>query len=143
MSDNEHNPLDAHDDDHAHTHGHGVGHIVPIKLLVAVGIALLFLTWLTIAATYVDLGDGNIYVALAIAVVKASLVALFFMHLRWDRPFNAFVFVTSIAFVALFIAFALKDSSEYQPEIEQYRMVELEGGDASRAQQKLAETKGQ
>jgi cytochrome c oxidase subunit 4 len=126
--------------EHSDSHNHGVGHVVPIKLLVAVGMALLVLTWITVAAMKIDLGDGNIYLALGIAVVKASLVALFFMHLRWDRPFNAFVFVTSIAFVALFIAFALTDSSEYRPEQNQYRMIELQGGDASLPQQKLAET---
>ncbi len=139
MADNEHNPLHAHDD-----HGHGVGHIVPIKLLVVVGVVLLILTWITVAATYFDLGDGNIYIALAIAVIKASLVALFFMHLRWDRPFNGFIFVGSIAFVALFIAFALTDSSQYQPDIKEYRITsDLKGGDSVDAQKKLEETAAQ
>lgn len=127
-----------HTDDHAHSHG--VGHVVPIKLLMAVGGALLVLTWLTVMAMKIDLGDGNIYLALGIAVVKASLVALFFMHLRWDRPFNGFIFVTSISFVALFISFALTDTLEYRQEVNDYRTVELKGGDAKDPQARIAES---
>jgi cytochrome c oxidase subunit 4 len=49
---------------------------------IAVFVALLVLTVVTVAVSYVPLGTkGNIAVALAIAILKASLVALFFMHL--------------------------------------------------------------
>ena len=96
---------------------HGVGHIVPIKTLVATGLALLVLTLITVGAAKIDLGDLNIWIALAIAVFKASLVVLFFMHLKYDRPFNGIVFMTSVAFVALFISFALTDSKEYAPDV--------------------------
>ena len=110
----------AHGDD-AHEH-HGVGHVVSPKILVATAAALLVLTVVTVSAAKIDfaqldLRELNIFVALAIAVLKASLVCLFFMHLRWDRPFNAFVLITSLALVALFIWFAMTDSHEYQPEI--------------------------
>ena len=73
------------------------GHVVPLRLLVGVLVALLFLTVVTVAVTYVDLGPVNLVVALLIALVKASLVLLVFMHLRWDRPFNAVVLITSLA----------------------------------------------
>jgi len=103
--------------DHAHGEDHPlVGHLVPVSTLVATGSALLVLTVITVAVRWIDLGEANIIVALAIAFVKATLVALFFMHLRWDRPFNAFTFVGSIAFVALFMAFALIDVHAYRPE---------------------------
>ena len=52
-------------------------------------IALLILTGLTIGAAFIDLGSGNVVVALGIASIKASLVALFFMHLRWEKPVNS------------------------------------------------------
>ena len=112
----------AHGDD-AHEH-HGIGHVVSPKILVATAAALLVLTVVTVAAAkidfeQVDLRELNIFVALAIAVLKASLVCLFFMHLRWDRPFNAFVLVTSLALVGLFIWFAMTDTHEYQPEVVQ------------------------
>jgi cytochrome c oxidase subunit 4 len=99
---------DIHDD---------VGHVTSIRLLVAVWIALMVGTWLTVAATYVDLGALNIWIGLAIATVKAVLVGLYFMHLRWDKPFNAFVFIASFAFLALFVGFAMMDSSHYQPSM--------------------------
>ena len=118
--------------DHQHTHGHGehashgVGHVVSPKILFATAAALLVLTVVTVAAANVDFAslempELNIFVALGIAVVKASLVCLFFMHLRWDRPFNGFLIVGSVALVALFIIFAITDSAEYKPDIEAYR----------------------
>ena len=97
---------DAHD---------AVGHVTSLRLLVTVWIALMVGTWLTVAATYVDLGAVNIWIGLVIATAKAILVGLYFMHLRWDKPFNAFVFLASFAFLALFIGFAMMDTSHYQP----------------------------
>lgn len=100
-------------------HGNEVGHVVPLKLLFGVLGALLFLTFVTVAVTWVDLGPFNLIVAMSVAVLKASLVLLYFMHLRWDRPFNAIVLIVSIALVALFIVFSLLDAHAYQPEIIQ------------------------
>jgi cytochrome c oxidase subunit 4 len=92
---------------------HHVGHVVPLKLLVGVFLSLVVLTVITVSASYVDFGEFNLVVALAIAVVKASLVVLFFMHLIWDRPFNAIIFIGCLIFVGIFIAFALIDTSQY------------------------------
>lgn len=100
------------------THHSEVGHIVPIRLLFTIGGALLVLTAVTVyTAEYVDLGFFNIWLALIIAGTKASLVLLYFMHLRWDSPFNAIVLISSIAFVLLFIGLALTDTAAYQHEI--------------------------
>jgi len=117
--------------DHGHGHGHGephplVGHLVPYSTLFATGAALLVLTVITVAARYVDLGEANIYLAIGIAVVKATLVSLFFMHLRWDRPFNLMVLVGSMLFVVLMMVFCMMDTSQYRstqfvgnpPEVE-------------------------
>lgn len=96
---------------HSESNAHGpVGHVVPVSTLVATGVALLVLTVMTVAVRWIDVGEANIVVALTIAVVKGTLVALFFMHLRWDRPFNAFTFVAAIAFVGLFMGFAMMDT---------------------------------
>jgi len=98
--------------------GHAdVGHVVPLRLLVGVLAVLLVLTIATVAVTLVDLGRLNIVVAMVIAAVKATLVLLYFMHLRWDRPFHALVIVSAIVFVALFVALALLDSGQYQPDL--------------------------
>jgi len=110
---------------HSHaTHEEHVGHVVPIRLLVGVAAALLVLTVLTVyTATQIDLGRYNIWLALLIAFCKASLVCLYFMHLRWDSPFNAIVLISSFLFVVLFIGLSLTDTREYQPNITEYRQV--------------------
>ena len=109
----------------------GVGHIVPIPILAVTGGGLLVLTVITVWAASFDFGPANVWIALGIAALKGSLVVLFFMHLRWDRPFNGVIFVTSLAFVALFICFAMTDTLEYAPD--------MDAGDAPLVQQKLAE----
>jgi cytochrome c oxidase subunit 4 len=92
-------------------------HVASLKLLVVVLIALMVGTWLTVSATYIDLGPLNIWIGLAIATAKAVLVGLYYMHLRWDKPFNAFVFISAFAFLALFVGFAMMDSAHYQDVI--------------------------
>ena len=96
-------------DEHvAHTH------VTPVWLLLAVFGVLLALTIVTVAVTYVDFGRTvNVWLALAIAVIKAGVVAMYFMHLRWDSPFNGLVCVTAIMFVALFIGITVLDTKEY------------------------------
>jgi cytochrome c oxidase subunit 4 len=110
-------PAVAHDSAHAHAHsGHSErGHVVPLWLLGAVFGGLILLTWATVAVTYVDLGSFNIVIAVGIAFVKAVFVALYFMHLRWDNPFNAIALIASLLFVSLFIVFAIIDTSSYKP----------------------------
>lgn len=94
-----------------------VGHVVPLGLLVAIAGTLLFFTWLTVAVTYVNLERFNLWIAMLIAGTKAFLVALFFMHLRWDRKIHGVLFLSAIAFVTLFIGFALMDSLSYRTDI--------------------------
>jgi cytochrome c oxidase subunit IV len=96
---------------------HGV-HAVPRRVLLVVYLILIVLTGVTYGASRVDLGPANIFVALGIAVLKASLVVLYFMHLRWDSPFNAVIFIAALFFVALFIGLALLDSKTYQPSLK-------------------------
>src|ERR1044071_5210749 len=100
------------DDDHHH---HGLSHVAPIKVLVATGGTLLVLTLVTVLATKIDFGANiNLAIAMAIAVVKATLVILFFMHLRYDRLFHSVVFVSALLAASLFAGFTLMDSNQYQ-----------------------------
>jgi cytochrome c oxidase subunit 4 len=92
-----------------------VGHLVPMWILFAVGGALLVLTAITVAVRYIDVGEFNMVIALGVAVIKATLVALFFMHLKWDRPFNLLTFVGSMAFVILMMVFCMMDTAQYRP----------------------------
>ena len=104
------------------THGDQIGHIVPIKFLVFICCLLLFLTAVTVWIsrydfTEINIAEMGIIMALLVATVKATFVGLYFMHLRWDRPFLGFVFVGALLFVVLFIGMALTDTMEYQPDI--------------------------
>ena len=108
-----HDATDHHDDDH----DHGLGHVVGYGPLIGTAVALIALTVITVAVHAVDAGELNVPIALTIAGVKATLVCLYFMHLRWDRPFNALVLVGSIAFAVLLMIFTTMDSGQYSPQI--------------------------
>lgn len=79
---------------HDHSHDshevdpHDLGHILPFKVYLNVFLALLALTVITVvSAKFIDLGTtGNVIVAMLIASGKALLVALFFMHLKYENP---------------------------------------------------------
>ena len=105
----------SHDQHAADANQPIVGHLVPISILVWTTLALLFLTVVTVAVRYIDVGEFNIVIAIGIAVLKATLVALFFMHLWWDRPFNQIVFVACIAFVVLLIVLTVLDTKQNAP----------------------------
>jgi cytochrome c oxidase subunit IV len=96
-------------------------HIAPLPILIGVFLTLVVLTGVTVGVTYFDLGGWNLIVAMAIATVKAVLVVLYFMHLRYDNPFNAIVFLVAILFIALFISITLLDTTQYQPDIRQWQ----------------------
>jgi cytochrome c oxidase subunit 4 len=104
----DHDKHDAHDD-------HGLAHTATIKTLVATGGTLLVLTLVTVLATKIDFGANiNLGIAMVIAVTKATLVVLFFMHLRYDRLFHSVVFVSALLAASLFVGFTLLDSNQYQ-----------------------------
>ncbi len=94
-----------------------VGHLVGVPILAATAVALLVLTAITVAAIYVDLGAVNLWIAMTIATIKAALVCMYFMHLRWDRPFNVLAICGTLLFVLLFIGLAMTDSVAYRDEI--------------------------
>jgi cytochrome c oxidase subunit 4 len=87
-----------------HTHDQPHVHGGP-KLYALVLAALLILTAITVAASRINFGSNmtNVIIAIGIASVKGSLVALFFMHLRWDKPMNAIIFCSSLFFLGLFL----------------------------------------
>ncbi len=79
-------------------------------LYAVVWVALLILTGTTVAVSYVNLGVFNVVVALVIASVKASLVALFFMHLKYENKLVWGFALTPIYFLILIIAGTLADT---------------------------------
>src|SRR5262249_25062947 len=85
-------------------HAHGGPKVYTANLM-----ALLFLTIITVAAASFNFGQANVVIALAIATVKASLVALFFMHLRWDKPVNSIIGMAGFLFLGIFLMFDFLD----------------------------------
>jgi len=92
-------------------------HVVPVPVLAAVWALLILFTVLTVAAARINLGGMNLWTALAIALVKAALVALYFMHMRYDRPFHAVILFAALLMVTLFIGLALLDAAAYEPSL--------------------------
>lgn len=88
------------------SHAHATS---PSTYLKVLGM-LLALTVMTVTAAGMDFGSGNVVIALGIASIKGSLVALFFMHLRHDKPMIAVIFVTGMAILAVFLTFCLLDT---------------------------------
>jgi len=118
-------PAPAAKEEQGHDEHHGLAHVSPWQTLVTVWVALMALTMLTVMATWVDLGTLNIWIALGIAVTKASLVVLYFMHLKYDSPFNGYIFCFSLAFVGVFLGFVMIDSKAYHRTVEMRVLDEL------------------
>ena len=85
-------------------------HVLPLKIYLAVGAALLVFTAITVWVSQFDFGPYNLIVAMIIAAFKATLVVLFFMHLKYDNKLYMFVFVTGILFLAVFITLTMFDT---------------------------------
>ncbi len=99
------------------THGHT---IIPMSTLRAILGALLLFTFLTVFAARAEIWFAeafnvaipdwvNASIAMGIAVVKALLVALFFMQLKYDNPLNAIIFSSCLFCVALFLFISAYD----------------------------------
>jgi cytochrome c oxidase subunit 4 len=88
---------------------HPRGHVVSWRVYVAVFLALCVLTVVTVVATGYDFGPLNLIVALAVAITKASLVVLFFMHARYSPKLTGLVIASSIAFFVILVFLTLTD----------------------------------
>ncbi|QQS48458.1 MAG: cytochrome C oxidase subunit IV family protein [Acidobacteriota bacterium] len=92
---------------------HTEHHIVPIKVYVAVFLALMVFTAITVAVASFPLeniwGPLNIIVALTVAVIKATLVILYFMHVRYSSRLTQVIIVAGIFWLIILLAFTLAD----------------------------------
>ncbi|MCU1232475.1 MAG: caa(3)-type oxidase, subunit [Candidatus Solibacter sp.] len=88
---------------------HHEQHIDTVGTYVGVLVALLFLTGLTTAVAYVDLGAFSTVVALAIAVTKMLLVALFFMHVRHSTRLTKLVVVGGLMWLMILLLLTMTD----------------------------------
>jgi cytochrome c oxidase subunit IV len=81
------------------------GHISPIRTYLLIFGTLMVGTAVTVAAAFINLGALNFPVAISIAIIKATLVILFFMHLKYSSKLTKLV--CGCAFFFLFVLFGL------------------------------------
>ena len=84
-------------------------HVVPVKVYVTVFVLLLAMTATTTAVSGIDLGPWNTVVALGIAVFKASLVVLFFMHARYSPRLTRVVIIGGLFWLAILLLITFSD----------------------------------
>ena len=99
-----HDPHDAHP------------HIVPVTTYLLVFAALMVLTGITVFVATIDFGSFNTIVAMAIAVTKASLVVLFFMHVKYSPKLTQLLVAASFIWLGLMIVGTLHDY--FSPNLE-------------------------
>jgi cytochrome c oxidase subunit IV len=93
-------------------HSHDEPHVMPLALYFAVFGALIVLTVITVGVSLLGLPPvASVVAAVAVATVKAALVAMYFMHLKYDNNFFTFIFAGAIFFIALFFVFTIGDMS--------------------------------
>lgn len=96
-------------------HSTELGHAQPIGVYGAVFFSLLILTFITVAASYLDFGAWDLVVAMGIASVKAMLVALFFMHLKHENLFTWIYAAIPILILALLLGGVFIDNPTRLP----------------------------
>ena len=86
-------------------------HVISWKVYIAVFLALCVLTVLTVAAAGVEAGGAaaHLLVALGIAITKAALVVLFFMHAWYSPRLTGLVIASSIAFFIILVFLTMTD----------------------------------
>jgi cytochrome c oxidase subunit IV len=84
-------------------------HIVPLRIYFIIFTSLMVLTAITVAVAYINLGPLNIVVALAIAVSKATLVILYFMHVRYSPNLTKLVVAGSFLWLLILLTITMTD----------------------------------
>ncbi len=85
------------------------GHISPTSTYYGIFGALMALTAITVGVAFINLGALNFPVALAIALLKATLVVLFFMHVKYSSKLTKLVVVTALFFLMVLFGLTLTD----------------------------------
>ena len=87
----------------------GGDHIVSPKIYVTIWLILLVFTGLTVWAAFQNFGVGNPLIALAIAVTKATLVILFFMHVKYSPKIVGLVIFCALFFLSILMVLTTAD----------------------------------
>jgi cytochrome c oxidase subunit 4 len=84
-------------------------HILPKRVYYTIFAILMFCTYLTVQIAFFDLGTLNVVAALTIAVFKALLVILFFMHVKYSSRLTWAVVIGSVFWLGILLALTLSD----------------------------------
>ena len=84
-------------------------HILPKRLYYTIFAILLFCTYLTVQIAFLDLGAMNTVAALAIATFKATIVILFFMHVKYSTRLTWAVVLGSVFWLGILLTLTLSD----------------------------------
>jgi cytochrome c oxidase subunit IV len=98
---------DAHG--HHHDHGHPHVHVTPLSTYLIVFALLMVMTALTVAVAYIDVGPLNTVIALSIASFKATIVILYFMHVKHASRLTKLLVVTGLFFLAILLGETMID----------------------------------
>ena len=85
------------------------GHVSPKGIYYAVFAALMVLTVVTVMVATINLGGLNFPLALGIAITKATLVILFFMHAKYSSRLTKLFVGTAFFFLAILLGLTLTD----------------------------------
>ncbi|HLJ15099.1 MAG TPA: cytochrome C oxidase subunit IV family protein [Bryobacteraceae bacterium] len=88
---------------------HITHHVTPVRTYLIVFLTLLVLTVTTTKVAEIDLGEWNFVVAFLIAITKASLVVLFFMHVRYSTSLTKLFVCAGLFWMAILISITLCD----------------------------------
>ncbi|MFN2353427.1 MAG: cytochrome C oxidase subunit IV family protein [Desulfopila sp.] len=84
-------------------------HVIPYTVLGLVLLSLILLTGVTVAVSYFDMGFFNVPIALFVASVKATIVLLFFMHLKYEGKMIVISFTSTVIVLCIMITFIFWD----------------------------------
>jgi cytochrome c oxidase subunit 4 len=96
-------------DAHAHHADLGHEHVTPLSVYFGIFGALMALTAITVGVAWVNLGSLNILVALGVALVKASLVVLYFMHLKYSSKLTWIVVASGLFWMMILFGITMAD----------------------------------
>lgn len=94
---------------HAHPHSHAHGHVTPLPVYLAVFATLMVLTAVTVIVAYFDFGEWNKVIALSIASFKATIVVLYFMHVKHASRLTKLFTVTGLFFLLVLFGLTMVD----------------------------------
>jgi cytochrome c oxidase subunit 4 len=108
--------MSAIDQPYSHSHGSATGHghanephVMPLSLYYMIFAILLALLILTVAIAEFDLGSMGLAVAMIIATIKAILILMYFMHVKFSPPLVWVFSTAAFAWLVLLFVYALND----------------------------------